>query len=450
MTVAQIDRYLKHQADIPPEHQKLLPAHKSLRQVVVIPVYDELEHIERTVESLAKCPVSPDSWELIVVANNSTDAPESVVARNRQTIEKLRDMDTAFPIHVLDRATRSSAYRPEASGVGYARREGCDLALTRLANTEHSEDGYIVCLDGDAPVDKGYLEGITREMDRAPEAHAGVCRYRHRTEGFDPAQRRAIANYESWLRYVHAGLVATGTPYGTTTIGSTIVFRASGYALADGFARRASLADFYSLLKVIKTDGRRRIKHLFRPMVYPSGRISERVARGTGAGVTKRLEADRVTERVVAPEFFNILSNFMDRIPTAYRDFDRFVDRTEPFIDQFIRREYGGWDKLERIRANTSKLAQFRGAFHTWFDGLKIMRLMNSYGKQVGKSKLHDAITGLINHFESLQSNDLTGDGSELFKPNPSPEKLLHTLRQLEPTVLETAERLWHSHWAGP
>lgn len=391
---ASISRYLDELAHVPPEVSELEPPSPQLRASVVIPAYDELDRIASVVQSLDANALSPDGAEIIVVVNNSETADRSVVDRNIATLELLDRLETRFPIHPIDRCRPERAFPESRSGVGWARRIGMDLALARLADVGAPRGGLIPCLDGDSPASDAYLDTLLATFED-DDALAGVCPYRHPIPE-DPGHARAIVAYESWMRYFAAGLHHTTTPYAYQSIGSCMVLTGIGYALADGVPTREALSDFYLLQKITKIRGRRTVRCLREPLVFPSARPSPRVPRGTGPSVRQTMEdsGDRF-ELVEPPATFAHLRRWLTSLREGFDDPDSLRDRAPGPLESFLS-QHDGWETLEKLRRHAPDPDHFAAQVHQWFDSLKIVKYANERRRQSGGLWLFDALRRLL------------------------------------------------------
>ncbi|MCA9583273.1 MAG: hypothetical protein KC416_15845, partial [Myxococcales bacterium] len=184
--------------------------------------------------------------------------------------------------------------------VGLARKLGADVVLG-LAAGGGLRSEWIHTTDADAALPPDYFQRVS-EGEAPGEVGAVTYPFRHRLEG-TAAERRALAEYDEYLRYYVAGLAYARSSYAHFSIGSTVAFRASHYAGVRGFPKRAAGEDFHFLNKVAKVA---RIRSLGGAPLVLSGRCSTRTPFGTGAQVLEgsRSETGR---RVMAPAAFNAL-----------------------------------------------------------------------------------------------------------------------------------------------
>lgn len=349
-----------------------------------MPVYDEWPGIRHVIRSLEHNAVAGDSVELVVVVNNARDADHSTRSANRTTYDWLRSTDFRFPCHAIDRFSQGHAFPPARSGVGWARRVGMDLAVDRLARAD-SPHGFMPCLDGDSPPGPHYLDNLLDafDPDRADALLAAVCRYRHPLPA-DPAHRRAIAIYESWMRYFEAGLHLAGSPYAYQAIGSCMVISAAGYALADGVPTRRALSDFYLLQKIVKAGGAGAVRHIRHATVYPSARPSLRVPRGTGPSVDETLR-DRTDKfrRVEPPEAFEHLRRWFDALHEGFDEPGHLEQAASPLLETFLDR-WNSWETIDRLRDHAPDATRFKRSFFEWFDGLKMVQFAHDCRDALG------------------------------------------------------------------
>lgn len=391
-----IRRYLARHAHVLPESATLPAPHPALRASVVIPVYNELEHLADVIESLGAASAHPEVFEVIVVINNAADAPAHIVEANLETAASLAALPTDFALHIIDRYSPQTAYDPENAGVGLARREGADLALARLLEVGQAAGGILPCLDGDSPVAPGYIDQIIAEFDANPRMLAGVCRYRHPIpDGASESvlrHGRAIMAYEAWMRVYEAEMLLLGSPYAFQSIGSCMVLSARGYAQADGMPMRQALSDFYILEKMVKTGGRGAVRQLEVPLVCPSARPSERVPRGTGPSVRMQIETGTSRfERIEPPQAFEALHGLFAAVHAGFSQPDALREAVkDPLLADYLARN-NAWAVFAKLRKNSTHSTQFERQFHTWFDNLKIVKFANEYKREHGGVWVFDA-----------------------------------------------------------
>lgn len=142
------------------------PPSPRLEACVIIPVRNEAANIAATLAALAEqCdgagrPLSPDCYEVIVLANNCTD---NTVAVARQFARQNR----ALALHVVE-----LTLPPAQANVGRARRLLMDEAYRRLASLGHQR-GIIASTDGDTRVAPQWLAATLLEVAGGAEGVGG-------------------------------------------------------------------------------------------------------------------------------------------------------------------------------------------------------------------------------------------------------------------------------------
>ena len=147
-------------------HQQLLPPRAGLRVSVIIPAKDEAANVPATLAALAAQtdlhgqPLPPQSFEVIVLANNCTDATATVLRQQARRWPHLA-------LHTAElRLPASQAH------VGCARRLLMDAACARLEAVGQS-GGIIASTDADTCVAPTWLAAIQIEVATGADAVGG-------------------------------------------------------------------------------------------------------------------------------------------------------------------------------------------------------------------------------------------------------------------------------------
>ncbi|MGB3310170.1 MAG: glycosyltransferase [Nodosilinea sp.] len=159
------------------------------RVSVIVPVRDEAETLPKTLLALANQvdfdanPVAASCYEVIVFANNCTDASAAIArhfARQHPQVQ----------IHVVEQTLPE-----QETYIGRVRQLLMDEAYRRLSGL--GRQGIIASTDGDSRVDRCWIAAILHEMERGADAVGG------RTV-IDRAERSALdkATKASYLRFV--------------------------------------------------------------------------------------------------------------------------------------------------------------------------------------------------------------------------------------------------------
>lgn len=287
-----------------------LPVSPGLSLALVIPCYNEAGLL-RCLRSLAAADKPAGDVEVCVVVNAPDNAPAAAVARNRQTVAELdafirEAASPSFRVYYLDVTLPSGKY----AGVGLARKIGMDEAIRRFAAV-HRPEGVLVSLDADCEVSPGYLTEIERTF-RAPDTRytAAVLGFEHPLPPAEeePAVRKAMIQYELYLRYYKHALRYTGFPYPYYTIGSCFAITAETYCRAGGMGKYQGGEDFYFLQKVFPLGKTAEIRTA---RVFPAARLSDRVPFGTGPSLIKLAEQPEPVKYTYAWESFGWVRLFI-------------------------------------------------------------------------------------------------------------------------------------------
>ena len=182
-------------------HQQLPPPRAGLRVSVIIPAKDEAANLPATLASLAAQTdwqgraLPPNSFEVIVLANNCADATATVLRQQARRYPQLR-------LHAAElRLPAAQAH------VGRARRLLMDEACARLERVGLAE-GIIASTDADTCVAPTWLVAIQAEIAAGADAVGGrilspmpdpALRPLRRIQVRDAAYRQLCARFEDLI-----------------------------------------------------------------------------------------------------------------------------------------------------------------------------------------------------------------------------------------------------------
>ncbi len=344
---------------------------------VVIPALAEYENLFATLASLAANP--PEllaRFLVLVVVNHRADAPAADLENNYRTLARLATgVPDLTPLRIawVDAASPGREMPVKGGGVGFARKIGLDLALTRLTCSADRE--VLICLDADTLVEPSYLPALVRHF-RESTAGGAAIPFRHQ-DGRSPEEQRAIDCYELFLRHYVLGLKLAGSPYAFHTVGSAMACTADAYIKAGGMNTRAAGEDFYFLQHLFRTGGVAQVKGT---VVHPSPRPSHRVPFGTGRSVSRRLAGDAEAITFYRSDCFRILGSWLAIVAKSmemdsleiHREAAEVSVHLADYLDEI--RFPTTWNGLRRNNRTPERL--HRG-FNCWFDGLKTMKLIH-------------------------------------------------------------------------
>lgn len=230
-----------------------------------------LEALRQQVD-LNGTPLTPESFEVILLLNNCTDH-SAAVARSWQA------RHPAFPLHVVERT-----FREGEAHAGTARKLLMDAAANRLGDDD-GQTAAILSTDADTEVAPDWIARNLQALERGADAVGGRILLRETDLATLPERVRRA--YEQDRRY--AALVAeledildpqTGDPWPRHLdhFGSSLACTPKAYALAGGMAAAATLED-----EDFVTRLRRACLHLRHEpavRVFTSGRLHGRTSLG--------------------------------------------------------------------------------------------------------------------------------------------------------------------------
>ena len=391
--------YLRKRAQKTAAHyQALLAAARPLGTAqfpaccVIIPLYNEypgmiatLESLENSLRSARKNPRRNDAEIAVVCIVNNRAACDSLVKENNQkTLAFLRSYAGPLALDVIDCASSGCEI---AGGVGLARKIGMDYAVARASSCRPANGAQalfpcLAMLDGDTLVSENYVQALCDFA--ASKKSAAVTEFVHQKNS-DPELEKAIRIYEDFLRGHSARLGACGTPYYHVALGPTIVCSSEAYCAAGGMNTRDAGEDFYFLQSLVKLCmGRDEIIETLDCAVYPQSRLSTRVPFGTGQKIAS-LAKNPEQNLSYPPKAYASVSFFIECVTDQADDFLEEKLRGDKVLYDFLIAEnfFSVWQKIKektltkRGNALQNKKALCK-AFHTWFDGLKIIRLIHT------------------------------------------------------------------------
>ncbi|MGK9475557.1 hypothetical protein [Melioribacter sp. OK-6-Me] len=383
-------KYLELERSIFPDNKKLY------NNIVVIPAIDEYENLITLLNSLAALEKKYLAETLFLfVINNSRSANEGIKENNRRSIEILKGIiDNKVPdlhlnqsiieaglnLGIVDACSPGNELPDKFAGVGYARKIGMDLALTKF-DYSNDKKKLIICLDADCTVDKNYLTAVVENFEKR-DLNAAYIDYEHNLPE-DEIEKSATITYEIFLRYYVLMLKYSGSPYAYQTIGSTIACTAEYYCKAGGMNKKKAGEDFYFLEKLRKLT---EIKLISDTKVRPAGRISWRVPFGTGRSINEFCRSVKEQGKVDTilsvynPMIFELLKDWND---AYYRDDIINIDemlRSAASVHEGIEKfliEQNFPQAWKRIVKNSVIPEQIKKQKFLWMDAFRIMKLIH-------------------------------------------------------------------------
>jgi len=370
-------KYLENQINFHPKISD--PPLRETSYIVVIPSFNESDII-RTLTSLSECDRPFDSIEVIVVVNSPEACAEDILLQNRKTCRdiekwKMKSQTQGFYVHCILEEDLSVKH----AGAGLARKIGMDEAVYRFSQLNKPQ-GVICSFDADTICERNYFTEIEDLIHRYPSANGASIYFEHPVKGSDFSENiyHAVVLYELHMRYFLLALRSTGFPYAHHSLGSAFFVNAETYVKFGGMNRKKAGEDFYFLQKIIPNV---EFYDLNSTTVYPSPRISDRVPFGTGPTIKKLTGNGSGFYYTYSYRAFldlRILFLKIGKLFTTGSEDNILVYQNLPLsLRQFISLD-NFCKKIREIKNNTSSQKAFTKRFYNWFNGLQIVKFLNS------------------------------------------------------------------------
>ena len=429
-----VTRYLSRYAE--PE-SRLVPdiAEKKYDHCLVIPCYQEnWSELRQVWQKLA------GRW-LIILVINSPAQDDITLTLYRDILAHLnqgKDIPRTKENVVLGRYSSdidillvdccSQGYQLDPSrGVGLARKKGADIALA-LIETGTISQPLIYNSDADARLPDDYGR-IRWDAD----VSAWIYPFRHYlpNQGGNTiaAENHPVASllYEIHLFHYAAGLKFAGSPYGFTTLGSTMVVSAEHYARVRGFPRKNAAEDFYLLNKLAKTG---QIQNIQTTPLQIMGRLSTRVPFGTGRSVLDilKLKNPLADYTYYHPDSFTTLKSLLSVMArmTSPDSLDLLLGElpsSEKILIEAWIDSSGFVEAARKGLANSRSPQVFRKFLKDWFDGFRTLKFVHFLRNQTLVPGYQPVSLMELIHHHGI-SNSLL-----MYDPEDAPFSMLKTFR---------------------
>lgn len=375
---------------------------EDISQVVVIPAYAEKEMIFYTLASLAQNQPSSLKYSFVLcVVNNKKSSPDWVKKNNQETMEYLQALvkkknlnqpsvdkniqealqyviDGRLKLGYIDATSAGFEIPEKTGGVGMARKIGMDMALRLLQNSA-ARQKIILSLDADTLVQNNYLQAVKNYF--IGNKKIAVISYEHQ-EPQACEEKAAIYCYEIFLRYWILGLKYAKSPYAFHSIGSAMACSTDAYLAVRGMNKREAGEDFYFLNKLAKIG---KIGEIRNTRVYPSPRASQRVPFGTGKRIQRFLDGNHDEYVLYNPRIFEILSSWLKLMDTSLDCGEKEILKEAGQISfelELYLKDCHFPEIWSKIRMNSKDQKRLIYQFHCWFDGFKILKLINYLSRE--------------------------------------------------------------------
>jgi len=373
--------------------------HKRTQLAIVIPAYKEsIQDITAVLNSLQQ-QETDSNFQVILVVNHSSDETNEIKNHHERFVQEI---GLAFETNLSLNIISAFNLNPKKAGVGLARKIGMDAALQQfyLLGT----NGIISCLDADSPVSHDYVNQIIKFFSTNKEVAVSINFEHPLSEDLPIDHRNAITDYELHLRYYIHIQQHFGLPYAIQTVGSALAVRAWDYAGEGGMPQLQAGEDFYFLQKYISKS---KCGEICNPLVFPSGRTSNRVPFGTGKAVNDILSSNAPYESYQIDSFL-LLKTFINLIFESYpKELD--INKLQDYPLYFYFENLNIASKYQELLQNTTTKELFQSRFYQWFDAFKLMKYLHFMRDQKYPNKL---ILEVVNEFQNLKAGKIRFDSN--------------------------------------
>lgn len=390
-----------------------------LNGIVIIPSFNDMDLLD-SIGSLLDCNIPNGVVEIIPILNHSDTADHSIVELHRiqfETIQKLSKRYTSGPIKV--HAIAPISLPDKIAGVGLARKIGMDEAVRRFESL--GKDGIIFNVDADCICSLNYFSRVFDCFESNSEISALSIGFHHRWDHLDENQQQAIMLYELHLRSYIGWQKFYNYPFAFQTLGSCFAVRSKAYQAQGGMNRRKAGEDFYFLHKysILGT-----LKELNEVLVFPSGRISNRVPFGTGKAVHDIIHLNKAFKSY-NPKAIHTFCDFMYKVRDSYvamrqgKSFEHLVS-TNSLLEFLWRNSFG--ESLDMAIQNSSNALSFHKRISRWFDPFCLMKYLHDAREtEFPDIEVADAAVALLHAHQVI-----------VIRAEDSIESLLNALRTID------------------
>lgn len=351
----------------------------NLGMVIIIPSYKE-PRLMQTLDSLSQADKPSQSVEVLVVLNCAEHEQEQI-----QEMHLMQYYEIKKKFNQLDHWLKIIPLPPEVmdvrnAGVGMARKIGMDEAVLRFASL--AKEGIMINLDADCLVAHDYLIQVERTFkeDNAVQALSiGFC---HHSQSCNEMEIQAMLEYELHLRLYINWQKHFGYPFAYQTLGSCFAVRSAGYRSQGGMNKRKAGEDFYFLHKFSLIG---KLKSLDIPLVFPSGRSSDRVPFGTGRAIGQQIQLSRFERGVLtySPIAIGIYCQQVEILASAFKELKEEGKSWKLFIQNPKMRtflEHRSFDGvLGSVLNNSGNAINFSKRLFQFFDPFLMMKFLHEW-----------------------------------------------------------------------
>lgn len=283
------------------------PPDPALNACVVVPARNEEELLPGALYALAEQkqlngqPVPYESYEVVLLINNSTDA-------SRAAAERVARMYPSLRLHIIERWFNSSQ-----AHIGHVRRLLMDEACRRL-ETAGNDLAVILSTDSDSRVAPNWIASNRNELAGGIEAIGGrIVLTASEQTGLDLRTRQlheqdnVYRRLVSWLEWILDPAEHDPWPRHHYNFGASLALTPQVYKRVGRLPPRRCLEDVALYQKLVLHDAK--LRHSNKVRVYTSGRLNGRAKFGLSRTLAdvQRQTADLSERRVESRAFLEFL-----------------------------------------------------------------------------------------------------------------------------------------------
>lgn len=377
---------------------------KSYDYVIVVPVCNEsadcLETIFLNIQdnvliiAVVNSPVGKEQWQKINALFINQLYENSKLITDLLPFGKLLEFNDFNDVLLVDRNASGQQIHSD-SGVGLARKIGCDIALKYFT---HSIIKYpwIYSTDADVILPQSYF---THSIKACENNSAIVLDFNHFSS--DKKLNELQYYYDFKLRYYHVGITFAGTHYDYIPLGSTLIVNMQCYAQVRGFPKRNAGEDFYLLNKIAKIKP---IKYLVDGVVVNiQSRFSDRVPFGTGPALSQINELPSTEDyKYYHPDCFLLLKQWHLYLQSLWVDEQLIITSPDDKILHDLYVYLSCESVFKKSKTQITSIIRWQQFIHQWFDSFKVLKSVHFFDKkyprlnylELLKTKSFDKVVG--------------------------------------------------------
>ncbi len=292
------------------------PPHPGLQACVVVPAKNEAARIQTCLRALTNQvdlegrSLPHESWELLLLVNNSTDN-SSAIAR------KFADAHPRFRLHIAERN-----FAAEQAHIGEVRRLLMDSACHRLVQHPNSFSA-ILSTDADTEVAPDWIAQSLNEISRGAQAVGGRILLRSSDLSHLDSKTRDIQRWDdrynlltSWLEHHCDPQAHDPWPRHHQHFGGSFAVTPAAYRSVGGLPPKEFLEDLALYRNLLRQD--MPFRHSWNVRVYTSARLDGRTEVGLAEQLT-RWNTGSEAVNVPSVRFLKNLFSLRKRVRNAWQ-----------------------------------------------------------------------------------------------------------------------------------